>query len=354
MGISRAISQGSTLGLGFVSDLTMPRPRTLLLGLLSCAVAASLVACGNDPAASPPETSGTPTQGESPNQGQSTAEPGSLDAVQWQGKCGVDQAELVFEAPFAITDYTWRVIEDGTGETIQPGHRVAIMVEAYNAGTGDQEFSSAASGKPETIPLAGEGQDATDDPFYQALVGLKVGACLIMTMVDPNADGGPDPNQGMLVALTVTAATTVPARASGEEMPQTDPKLPLVNLAADGAPSIELPANTQPPTQLVVQELIKGTGPEVKLDQAITVHYTGWLWSDGSKFDSSWDRGDPATFDLTIGQLIDGWTTGLAGLTVGSQVLLVVPPDQGYGSTDRGTIPPDSTLVFVIDLLHAN
>ncbi len=107
------------------------------------------------------------------------------------------------------------------------------------------------------------------------------------------------------------------------------------------------------PTSLVVQPLIQGTGAKVASGQTVVVNYSVWLW-DGTKFDSSWDRG--ATFPVqNIGQaqVIDGWNQGLVGQTVGSQVLLVVPPSLGYGATAQGSIPANSTLVFVVDILAA-
>ena len=79
-------------------------------------------------------------------------------------------------------------------------------------------------------------------------------------------------------------------------------------------------------------------------------HYTGWLL-DGTQFDSSWDRGASSSFSLD--EVITGWKQGLAGHAVGSQVLLVVPPDLGYGDKDSGKIPANSTLVFVVDILAA-
>jgi FKBP-type peptidyl-prolyl cis-trans isomerase len=103
---------------------------------------------------------------------------------------------------------------------------------------------------------------------------------------------------------------------------------------------------------LVAQPLIKGDGIVVAEGQTVIVHYTGWLW-DGAMFDSSWNRGSPATITLETGQLIDGWVQGLVGQTVGSQVLLIVPPELAYGDTTQGSIPAGSTLVFVVDILAA-
>ena len=97
----------------------------------------------------------------------------------------------------------------------------------------------------------------------------------------------------------------------------------------------------------------KGSGPAVTAGQTVVVKYTGWLW-DGTQFDSSWDAG--TTFpvsDIGSASVIDGWNEGLVGLNVGSQVLLVVPPDKGYGDTANGSIPASSTLVFVVDVLAA-
>ncbi|MCL2464331.1 MAG: FKBP-type peptidyl-prolyl cis-trans isomerase, partial [Micrococcales bacterium] len=103
----------------------------------------------------------------------------------------------------------------------------------------------------------------------------------------------------------------------------------------------------------VVQPRIQGTGPAVKSGQTIVVNYTGWLW-DGTQFDSSWDRqATMAVQDIGQAQLIDGWNQGLVGQDVGSQVLLVIPPSLGYGSTAQGSIPANSTLVFVVDILAA-
>jgi peptidylprolyl isomerase len=104
-----------------------------------------------------------------------------------------------------------------------------------------------------------------------------------------------------------------------------------------------------------VQPLIKGTGATVQSGQTISVNYTGVIWDTGKQFDSSWDRGEPIETVIGTGQVIPGWDKGLVGQTVGSQVLLVVPPADGYGTTGSsdGTIKGTDTLVFVVDILNA-
>jgi len=102
---------------------------------------------------------------------------------------------------------------------------------------------------------------------------------------------------------------------------------------------------------LQIDEQVVGEGAEAKSGDTVTVHYTGWL-TDGTKFDSSVDRGQPFQFRLGIGQVIRGWDEGVAGMKVGGKRKLTIPPDMGYGQRGAGAlIPPNATLVFEVELL---
>lgn len=127
--------------------------------------------------------------------------------------------------------------------------------------------------------------------------------------------------------------------------------LPQITRDAKGTPSVDF-ADAVKPDDLVVEVLESGDGPAVIEGQQITVHYTGWLW-DGAKFDSSWDRGEPISFGIARGSLIQGWVDGIVGQPVGSKLLLSVPPEAGYGQRSMGPIPGGSTLVFAVDVLDA-
>jgi len=102
---------------------------------------------------------------------------------------------------------------------------------------------------------------------------------------------------------------------------------------------------------LQYEELKVGEGALAESGQHVTVHYTGWL-TDGTKFDSSKDRNDPFQFRLGAGQVIRGWDEGVAGMKVGGQRKLTIPPELGYGARGAGgVIPPNAVLVFEVELL---
>ncbi|HEU4462442.1 MAG TPA: FKBP-type peptidyl-prolyl cis-trans isomerase, partial [Solirubrobacterales bacterium] len=111
------------------------------------------------------------------------------------------------------------------------------------------------------------------------------------------------------------------------------------------------PPKGAPPKKLVTNDLEKGTGAEAKAGDEITVQYVGVNYKTGKEFDSSWSRNEPFTFVLGEGFVIPGWEEGFEGMKVGGRRELIIPPDLGYGSTGSPpAIPPNETLVFVVDL----
>lgn len=116
------------------------------------------------------------------------------------------------------------------------------------------------------------------------------------------------------------------------------------------------PVSGQPmpaPSGLEYIDVVMGTGAAAHAGQQVSVHYTGWL-TNGTKFDSSVDRGQPFQFALGRGQVIRGWDEGVAGMQVGGKRRLIIPPDLGYGARGAGgVIPPNATLIFDVELLDA-
>jgi peptidylprolyl isomerase len=115
-------------------------------------------------------------------------------------------------------------------------------------------------------------------------------------------------------------------------------------------PTIAQPSG-DPPTELQKEDVVKGKGTTAKAGDNVTVQYVGVNFSNGAEFDASWNRGEPFEFTLGAGQVIPGWDEGVAGMKEGGRRKLVIPPDMGYGEQGSPpTIPPNETLVFVIDL----
>ena len=117
-------------------------------------------------------------------------------------------------------------------------------------------------------------------------------------------------------------------------------------------PSISIPQDL-PPSSLVIDDEVIGSGDEATSGRNVSVHYVGVAWSTGKQFDASWDRNEPFDFRLGAGQVIAGWDQGVAGMKVGGRRKLTIPPHMGYGDYGAGSvIKGGETLVFVVDLLH--
>jgi FKBP-type peptidyl-prolyl cis-trans isomerase len=121
--------------------------------------------------------------------------------------------------------------------------------------------------------------------------------------------------------------------------------------SAGGDFAVDSAALTKTESGLQYQDVTVGNGAEAKQGQTAVVHYTGWL-TDGTKFDSSRDRGEPFSFPIGDGQVIRGWDEGVAGMKVGGRRKLVIPANLGYGEMGAPpVIPPSATLVFDVELL---
>ncbi len=119
-------------------------------------------------------------------------------------------------------------------------------------------------------------------------------------------------------------------------------------------PTVVVPPGP-PPTQLEEANLITGTGATAKAGDTVTVQYVGVAYSTHKVFDASWNRGQPFTFTLGVGQVIKGWDEGVVGMKVGGRRELIIPPQLAYGSTSPGAgIAPNDTLIFVIDLVSVS
>jgi FKBP-type peptidyl-prolyl cis-trans isomerase len=196
-----------------------------------------------------------------------------------------------------------------------------------------------------------------------ALEGKKMGS-RVLAVLPPKYGYGAAGNSQVGVTGTDTLVFVVDmiktytgtASASGAKVSDGGGTLPTVAAQPNSAPVVKIPT-TVPPGKLVVKTLIKGSGPTVAKGQEVVTQYVGLNWRTRSTFDSSWSRGAPFGFQIgaSPAQIIPGWDKGLLGVPVGSRVMLVIPPSDGYGASGQAQagIKGTDTLVFVVDVLDA-
>jgi len=277
-----------------------------------------------------------------------------LTTVTVTGTVG-EKPTVAVTKPVAVKQTKSQTVTKGTGVKAVKGSTVTLDYVFVNGRTGAELETSYGAGSV-SLPL----DEKTQPAIVDSLIGERVGSRVVIAIAP--ADGMAKALKSDAIKKTDTLlfvadikSTSVPLkRATGAAVTPVD-GLPTVTLAKNGAPTIAIPKKVDAPTTLVVQPLITGTGPVVQAGQTITVHYTGVVWDTGKVFDSSWKSGTPAQFAIGTGNVIAGWDEGLVGQTVGSQVLLVVPPDKGYGAAGQSNagIKGTDTLVFVVDILAA-
>ncbi|MFI2434109.1 FKBP-type peptidyl-prolyl cis-trans isomerase [Streptomyces sp. NPDC018693] len=196
------------------------------------------------------------------------------------------------------------------------------------------------------------------DGWRYALAGKKAGSRVEFS-VPPTWGYGTSGNEQAGIKGTDTLVFVVDVKdtfptnssAKGKEVAQDDAALPKAGTNTDGkAPSIEIP-KAEPPKKLVANYVLEGDGEELTADSSALVQYKGVVWNTGKEFDSSYARSSLASFGL--GEVVKGWAQGLTGKKVGSRVLIVIPPELGYGDNPpQGSgIEKDSTMVFTVDIL---
>lgn len=265
-----------------------------------------------------------------------------LSDIQVSGAFG-QKPTVQFDTAFVGDTEDHLVVIPGTGAEIKPGQRVTVDYVAIN-GNDASELDTTYGKAQQKIILDDK---SLLKSVYDAIVGQKVGVRVLAS-----ADITDRLGAWSIFVFDVVAATDVPTSASGTPVTP-DPSLPVVTVT-NGVPTIATPTGTAP-TTLVSQVLVKGTGPTITAGQTVLMQYTGMIWATGKVFDSSWTSG-AVEFPIGTGQVIPGFDEGLVGQTVGSRVLLVIPPAKGYGAdgNPQAGISDTDTLVFVIDLLAAD
>lgn len=301
------------------------------------------------PAASPSAPSATPSASASKTpKPKSIKASNNFDKVSVTGSYG-KEPKVKVDSPWAIDQTRTKVLEPGKGPVIGEGQSVEVNYYGVNGRTGKKFDESFTRGQPVAFSLA-----QVVPGFSKGLVGQRQGSRVLIAM--PGKDGydaaGGSPQAGIKVGDTlIFVVDVVDVQLSAPEGTKVQPKAGLPTVADKaGKPEITIP-ETKPPTALEAQPLIKGKGKKLGANDVITFNYVWVRWSDGKVLEESYG-GKPASAELS--GLLPGMVKGLQGQTVGSRVLLVIPPADGYPDGNATpSLKPGETLVILVDLLFA-
>lgn len=281
--------------------------------------------------------------------------------LEFKGDFGAEKLELKTKTPIKAKDLQASTPIKGDGEQVKENDTIEAQLSLFNGKNGEALQSGKSS-----LQLSSQGlQPWALEVLSCASVGDRVAAVAPAADVlgDAAEQMGVDAKDAIVMVFDVLSAEQAKAepgtlepnellkKAEGEaqKLPE---GLPKVELAEDGSPTITMPEGAAAPDKLTVETLIKGDGEKVQEGDRVYVHYRGVIWRTGEEFDSSWSRGEPIGF-LTTG-VIGGFSKALVGQTVGSQVMSIVPAeDGGYGAAglQQQGHQPDDVMVFVLDIL---
>lgn len=253
-----------------------------------------------------------------------------------------------------------KTVIQGTGQALGASDSCVCNYAVYiwSGASHKQVLSTFSTRAPQVlaanVALAG---------LKQALAGARMGSRVLAVLPPKDAYGsqgnsqiGVKPGDTIVFVVDLIKDFSATAEASGKHVSNGGGALPTVTAKPGSMPQVKIPAK-KAPRKLTVKTLIKGSGPPTAKGQTVVTQYVGLNWRTRKSFDSSWARHQPFGFqlDATPAQIIPAWDKGLTGVPVGSRVMLIVPPADGYGKTGsaQAGIKGTDTLVFVVDVVGA-
>ncbi|GAA2261643.1 peptidylprolyl isomerase [Streptomyces ruber] len=328
------------------------RRRSLLIAVP--AGFATLAACGDDSSDSADDASSSPSASEGASAKPPNIVDGPLPAI--TAGTGFGEKPTVAKGSGEPSkDLAVKTVIAGSGRTVAENDYVQAHYLGQVWDSAKVFDNSYDRGTPLVIQLA---QGGIIDGWRYGLAGKKAGS-RVQISVPPtwgygtqgNAQAGIEGTDTLVFVIDIEDAFNAKSSAQGETVAQDDTALPKVGTNTDGkAPSIEVP-KADPPKKLVANYVIEGDGAEVAASDTVLVQYKGVVWDTGKEFDSTYGREAITSFGLQ--QVVKGWSQGMTGKKVGSRIVIVIPPELGYGDTppSGSGIEKDSTMVFTVDIL---
>lgn len=324
------------------------RTAPVLASFAAVALIATLAACSND---APKPAASTAAAAADVDVCATTSGKAS-DSVTVPTTLGTEPT-ATFDKGLSTSETERTVVVKGTGDKLEAGGTASVSYVVFNATTGEKIDAAGYDGG--VVPQFTASTSALMAGLAKS-IGCVTSGSRVVSVIPPadafgtagNADLKVAADDALVVVLDV--GDILPTKAWGADQPAPE-GLPTVKLADDGTPTVTLPKGDAP-TDLKIGVLKKGDGAVVAEDATVTVQYQGTKWSDGSVFDQSWGRGST---QFALSGVVPGFAQAIAGQTVGSQVVVVIPPALGYGEkSDSNTAElAGETLVFVIDILAA-
>ncbi len=271
------------------------------------------------------------------------------------GAAGTEPA-VSLSAPPAGTSMQRTVVTAGGGEAVKPSDTITIAFAIYDGTTGAKLGASGFDNPIGEVVSVGENRafrGILNRGVACSTAGSRIALAVSSSEVEaafPGVDLKEVAGHGIAVVFDIKSILPATRATGADQAPQDG--FPSVTLDDNGAPTVKIPS-TDPPGELKVEVLKKGDGPAVTENATVIVQYQGVVWGSGKIFDQSWGKSGPAP--LSIATMVKGFGQGLVSQTVGSQVVIVVPPALGYGEAgnDDAGISGTDTIVFVVDILAA-
>jgi FKBP-type peptidyl-prolyl cis-trans isomerase len=301
-------------------------------------LAGTLVACGDD-------DGGSSGSDDALHGITISGDVGEAPEVKWDGKLEVDKTEST-------------VVTEGDGDEVAEGDQVSANIWIGNGYTQEQAYSTYdEGGKPEQFTVGNE----LNPIFRDAILGHTVGSRVAVTTTATEAFGesgnsqmGIAPDDSVLLIVDIMNIVVVLDGPQGTEQ-KAPAWAPELIEDGDKVTGLDFAGTPKPDGKLRSAALIEGDGDKVTKGQTITVNYLGQVYKAKKPFDESYSR-QPASFAIGVGQVVSGWDKTLVGATVGSRMIIAIPPADGYGkqgNPDAG-IKGTDTLYFVVDILAAS
>jgi peptidylprolyl isomerase len=326
------------------------RAGVLRLAAVAAATSLAIVLAGCTGSSSATKTS-TPSSSPSSVSAACVKSGSVSDSVKVTGDFGASP-NVTIEAPLKLTTTQRTVVTPGTGAKVRPGGTANVSFTLYNGTTGDT-VTSTGYGDGRTSPIV--------DDASQIISGLaktincaQAGTRVVGVAPASEAFGSTGNTQlgitaNQVMVFVVDVVSVVPTKASGETQPAVA-GLPTVKNAADGTPKVTIPSGYKAPTTSQIATLIKGGGTVVAATDTVVIQYQGINLRTGKIFQQTWGG---SAYTSAVSNFVPGFTNAIVGQTVGSQVLAIIVPADGYGSTGQSSagIKGTDTILFVVDIL---